>query len=165
MEATDGVSMGPVVQREERIVRSVKSRVEKLEAQVHGDSKGAELYNYDGDLITDARIVKMPTTHERGLAIMADGSRLEIAPTANLLDILLTGRKQGEAGSVTSEPVVMYHTCYGSSFGEINYAPPKPNFKDLLYLRGKGNPRPGMMETLVHSLEKRAEERRRSESQ
>ena len=143
---------------------SVESRVKKLEAQVHGDSKGAELYNYEGDLITDARIVKMPTTHERGLAIMADGSRLEIAPTANLLDIILTAREQGEAGNITSEPVVIYHTCYGSSFGEINYTPPKPNFKDLLYRREKGNPRPGMMETLVHSLEKRAEERKRGEA-
>ena len=63
-------------------MKSVEGRIEKLEAQVYGDCKGAELYNYEGDLVADARILKMPTTHERGLAIV-DGSRVEVVPTAN----------------------------------------------------------------------------------
>ena len=140
-------------------MKSIESRIAALEKQLTGGGIDSELYNYDGDLITYARIVKMPTTHERGLAIV-DGSRVEVAPTANLADIFMTAREQGEAGNITSEPVVIYHTCYGSCFREIDYVPPKPNFKELLYLREKGNPHPGMMERLVHSLEEIAEERK-----
>ena len=73
-------------------MRSVEQRIKKLEERVTGGGKSVELYNYAGDLVIDARIIKMPTAHERGLAIV-DGSRREIAEDRKLLDILRTGRE------------------------------------------------------------------------
>ena len=54
--------------------------------------------------MADARVVKWPTAHEGGVAVMADGSRREIAPTANLLDIMQSIRKLEAEGGVGSEP-------------------------------------------------------------
>lgn len=126
-------------------MKSVEARIEKLEKQIAGP-KGGKLYNYAGDLVADARIVKTPTKHGRGLAVLPDGSKQEIAPTANLLDIILTAREQWEQGQVTSEPVIVYDKLYRS--GPAVRSLPKQDYHDVLFLRVPD--RPGMIERLVH---------------
>jgi len=76
---------------------SIETRVERLESQVNGEGLEGDLYDWEGNQVTDARIVKWPTEQARGIAIV-DGSRREIAATTNLLTILKAGRARREAG-------------------------------------------------------------------
>jgi len=124
---------------------SMENRVERLESQVNGEGLEGDLYNADGEQVTDARILKLPTNRANGLAIMADGSKRPIAAQINLLDIIRERRRQAESGIDTPQL-----TDEGRSARAAEY-------RDMLHLRVDGQP--DIMERILSNDHGREAER------
>lgn len=66
-----------------------KKRLAKLEAKAQeSEGQALELYDIHGDKI-DARIVKMPTAEEYGMARLESGETMEIAPEIGWREVIL----------------------------------------------------------------------------
>lgn len=124
---------------------SIATRIERLESQVNGEGLEGDLYNSDGEQVTDARIVKWPTREHCGLAIMADGSRREIHAKVSLLDIIMERRRQAESRIDTPER------------SEEERAAAKAESQKMLWIRTDG--KPGMMERILSNHHGREAER------
>lgn len=124
--------------------RGMESRVERLESQVNGEGLEGDLYDVDGERVTDARVVKWPTEQARGVAII-DGARREIAAKITLLDIIMERRRQAESG--TDPP----------QRSEEERATRENEYRDLLFLRTDG--KPDIMERILSKHHGRETER------
>lgn len=117
---------------------SIERRFKKLEAQVNhsGVDVTGDLYDCDGNQITDARIVRLPTEKEDGLAILADRSRRTIHAKISLLDILKERRRQNETEQDRPER------------SEEERAAIEARYRETLWLRKDG--KMGLIESLHH---------------
>lgn len=83
-------------------MKSIEGRIETLEKKVNPSGGEGKLYDFDGNEITDAKVLRWPTENRRGLAIMPDGTKKEIDATCKvmLIDILRERCRRSEAGEV-----------------------------------------------------------------
>ncbi len=126
---------------------SIEKRIEKLEAQINGDSREADLYDWNGDRVTEAKVLRWPTEQSRGVAIMPDGRKREIASTVSLLTIVLARRQQSEREPREESPPMSDETR----------AARQAEYKNMLFLRVNGHP--GMMERMCSKYHGREPER------
>ena len=76
---------------------NLASRIEKLEQQITEDMDASdvnlELFDVHGEKVENAKILRMPKDWECGLAILPDGTEIEIAPIGNWRDIVLESER------------------------------------------------------------------------
>ena len=126
-------------------MKSVEGRLETLEKQVNGEGiTGAELYDYSGSAVVDARILKMPTKVSQGIALMPDGSRRGIHADISLLEVIMERKRRAESEEQRPEPT------------EADLAEREALYRNMLFLRQNGVM--GFVERLHHdTAEKRGE--------
>jgi len=124
---------------------NIETRIERLEGQVNGEGLEGDLYDADGNQVTDARIIRFPTRTTAGLAIMPDGARREICANVMLIDIIKCRTRQA-----TGEAEIPTLT-------DEERAARGAKYRDMLHLRVDG--KPGIMERILSPHHGRVAER------